>query len=125
MTYMYRGYGYVVDSCPTSETEFIRAATRLNCGVDEYGRSQYTCVPNEDRSALVEFCYSKIVGFYQKGHCLVTTGNGTLDQISCHHFKTGCPEENFRGTGLYKFSACSRINAEMQCFYADPSCSNT
>ncbi|XP_062613936.1 uncharacterized protein LOC134275692 [Saccostrea cucullata] len=121
----YRGFGYVVDSCPTNETEFISAATRLNCGVDQYGRNQYTCVPNKDTSALVEFCYSKIVGFYQKGHCLLTIGNGALDQISCHHFKSGCPEENFRGTDLYKFSACSRINTEKQCFKADPSCQNT
>ncbi|XP_062573898.1 uncharacterized protein LOC134235767, partial [Saccostrea cucullata] len=121
----YRGFGYVVDSCPTNKTEFISAATRLNCSEDKYGRNQYTCVPNEVISALVEFCYSKIVGIYQKGHCLVTFGNGALDQISCRQFKYGCPEENFRGTGVYKFSACSRINKEKQCYLADPSCSDT
>ncbi|XP_062573738.1 uncharacterized protein LOC134235622 [Saccostrea cucullata] len=120
----YRGFGYVVDSCPTNEKEFITGATRLNCGVDQYGRNQYTCVPNEDRSALIEFCYSKIVGLYQLGHCLETVGDGNLDQISCQHFQAGCPEENFRGTDLHKFSACSRINTEFQCFYADPSCPN-
>ncbi|XP_061192142.1 uncharacterized protein LOC133200344 [Saccostrea echinata] len=121
----YRGFGYVVDSCPTSETEFITAATRLNCGVDKYGRNQYTCVPNEDRSALVEFCYGKIVSYYQKGHCLVTFGDGYLDQISCDQFQAGCPEANFRGNDLYKFSACSLINTEKQCFYAELSCPNT
>ncbi|XP_062605641.1 uncharacterized protein LOC134267448 [Saccostrea cucullata] len=118
----YQGFGYVVDSCPTNKTEFISAATRLNCSEDEFGRNQYTCVPNEDTSALVEFCYRKIVGLYQKGHCLVTTGNGDLDQISCHNFKTGCPEENFRGSSLYKFPACSRLNTENHCFYSDPAC---
>ncbi|XP_062570911.1 uncharacterized protein LOC134232929 [Saccostrea cucullata] len=120
----YRGFGYVVDSCPTSETEFISAATRLNCSEDQYGRNQYTCVPNKDRSALVEFCYSKIVGLYQKGHCLESFGDGFLDQISCNHFQAGCPDENFRGTDLHKFPACSKINTENRCFYADPSCSN-
>jgi hypothetical protein len=60
-------FGNVVDSCPVNETEFAAAATRLNCGVDKFGRNQYTCVPRFDLSAVVEFCYNRTVGIYPGG----------------------------------------------------------
>ncbi|XP_056015762.1 uncharacterized protein LOC125676826 [Ostrea edulis] len=120
----YRQYGHVVASCPLNETEFTAAATRLNCTVDKYGRNRYTCVPKFDLSAIVEFCYRYTVGIYPKGTCLGTLYNGDLDARRCGQFTEGCPADSYRGTDLYKFPACSQINTEQRCFYADPVCPN-
>ncbi|XP_062609906.1 uncharacterized protein LOC134271712 isoform X2 [Saccostrea cucullata] len=121
----YNGFGYTVNSCPLNETEFNESAKRLNCSVDENGRSQYTCVPNTNKTALVEFCYKFTVGLYEKGNCLETLGYGFLDQVSCHHFQEGCPANHFKGTDLYKYPECLNINTHQQCYFADPSCPNT
>ncbi|XP_062600029.1 uncharacterized protein LOC134261624 [Saccostrea cucullata] len=117
-------YGVVVDSCPLSEVKTREAASRLNCSVDENGRSRYVCVPNQDLSALVEFCYTKtIVGLYQAGNCLKMIGNGFLDKISCKNFLEGCPADHFRSTDLFQYPACHRLNTDKRCFLLDPTCS--
>ncbi|XP_062596170.1 uncharacterized protein LOC134257599 [Saccostrea cucullata] len=119
----YNGFEFVVDSCPLSQEKTTEAATRLNCSEDEYGRSRYVCVPNQNLTALIEFCYTKtIVGIYQKGHCLRSIGNGFLDQISCTNFTEGCPKQYFRSIDLYKYPACLHLNTEERCFIAESSC---
>jgi hypothetical protein len=74
-------YGHVVDSCPANETEFAAAATRLNCGVDNFGWNKYTCVPKFNLSAIVEFCYDGNVGFYPKREYKITSED---QQITVH-----------------------------------------
>ncbi|XP_062600474.1 uncharacterized protein LOC134262100 [Saccostrea cucullata] len=116
-------FGYVVNSCPLNKEETSEAATRLKCGEDENGRSPYVCVPVQNLTALVEFCFTKtIVAFYEIGHCLRAVGDGHLDQFSCKNFTEGCPAEHFRSTDLYKYPACHHINTEKGCFVADPFC---
>ncbi|XP_062600546.1 uncharacterized protein LOC134262170 [Saccostrea cucullata] len=117
-------FGYTVDSCPGNKTEYTASATRLGCGVDENGRSQYVCVPNHQRSSLVEFCYKSTVGFYEKGNCIEVYESGNLDQTSCLHFTDGCPDNHFFLPDLYKFPACQGVNLLKRCFFADPSCPN-
>ncbi|XP_062615839.1 uncharacterized protein LOC134277529, partial [Saccostrea cucullata] len=118
-------FGYTVDTCPGNKTEYADSATRLGCGVDENGRSQYVCVPNNNRSSLVEFCYNiTTTGLYTKGHCLKVFENGNLDQTSCVKFTHGCPSNHFFLSDLYKFPACHDINPKERCFNADPSCPN-
>ncbi|XP_056017014.1 uncharacterized protein LOC130053659 [Ostrea edulis] len=113
-----------MDSCPLNKTDFTAAATRLNCSVDKHGRNQYTCVPKFDLTAIVEFCCNSTVEMYPKGHCLWAVGNGHLNSINCSQFTEGCPKDHYRGNELYRFPACSQINTEQRCFYADPSCPN-
>ncbi|XP_062570400.1 uncharacterized protein LOC134232454 isoform X2 [Saccostrea cucullata] len=117
-------FGYTVDSCPGNKTEYTTSATRLGCGVDENGRSQYVCVPNHQRSSLVEFCYKSTVGFYEKGNCIEVYESGNLDQTNCLNFTDGCPANHFILSDLYKFPQCHRINPLERCFFAEPSCSN-
>ncbi|XP_062590495.1 uncharacterized protein LOC134252075 [Saccostrea cucullata] len=117
-------FGNIVDSCPGNKTEFTDSATRLGCGVDVYGRSQYVCVPNHQRSSLVEFCYKSTTGLFERGNCIEVYESGNLDQTSCLHFTDGCPENHFFPSDLYKFPACQRVNLQEQCFFADPACPN-
>ncbi|XP_062586165.1 uncharacterized protein LOC134247788 [Saccostrea cucullata] len=113
-----------MDSCPGNKTEYTTSVTRLGCGVDENGRSQYFCVPNHQRSSLVEFCYNSTVPFYEKGNCIEVYESGNLDQTSCLNFTDGCPDDHFFLSDLYKFPACLGVNLQERCFFADPACPN-
>ena len=56
-----------VTSCPKTQTEVNKAAIRLGCGTDKYNNSQYVCLPNTEKTTLVEICYNEVMGFYEKG----------------------------------------------------------
>lgn len=56
-----------MNGCPRSSTEVEAASSRLGCGVDDYGNSQYLCLPNVQKSSLVEFCYGDVMGMQEKG----------------------------------------------------------
>ena len=53
--------------CPKNLEELINAAKNLGCGNDIYGNNQYLCLPNVDRTSLVEFCYENFMGMFEKG----------------------------------------------------------
>lgn len=56
-----------VDVCPFNLVEVEEASKRLGCGNDSYGNNQYMCLPNVNKTALVEFCYDGIMGLQEKG----------------------------------------------------------
>lgn len=61
----------LVDLCPNNSTTVTEASKSLGCGHDEYGNSQYLCLPNANLSSLVEFCYDGIMGLQDKGKVLI------------------------------------------------------
>ena len=56
-----------MNGCPRSSTEVVAASSRLGCGVDDYGNSQYMCLPNVQKSSLVEFCSGDVMRMQEKG----------------------------------------------------------
>lgn len=60
-----------VSTCPKNLTEVEVASTRLKCGADDHGHSQYMCLPNVEKTSLVEFCYKDTLGIRQKGMELI------------------------------------------------------
>ena len=56
-----------VDVCPKNLEELTKASTILGCGNDAYGNNQYLCLPNLDKTSLVEFCYGGLMGMSEKG----------------------------------------------------------
>lgn len=58
-----------VNDCPTEPTEVVEASQRLKCDEDRYGHNQYMCVPNKEKTSLVEFCYDGIMGIQKEGRC--------------------------------------------------------
>lgn len=56
-----------VDNCPTNLAEIKIASSRLECTNDTYGNNQYICVPNKEKSSLVELCYDGIIGPQENG----------------------------------------------------------
>lgn len=53
--------------CPKNEHDVIQASNRLGCGNDIYGNNQYMCIPNKEKTSLVEFCFQGIMGIVEKG----------------------------------------------------------
>lgn len=56
-----------VDVCPKNVKDLMTASTSLGCGDDVYGNNQYLCLPNENKTSLVEFCYDSLMGMIEKG----------------------------------------------------------
>ncbi|XP_056018466.1 uncharacterized protein LOC125668285 [Ostrea edulis] len=118
----YRGFGYIVDSCPRNKTEFTDSAARLHCSVHGNGWRQYVCVPNTNKSAIVEFCNTHGPEVFEKGYCLEVSDTGFLHPSSCASFKIGCPSVNYNTSELYKYPACHQINTEDKCYLANEDC---
>lgn len=57
----------LVEDCPTNLHATENASKRLGCNQDIYGNNQYICVPNVEKTSLVEFCFKGIMGILDKG----------------------------------------------------------
>ncbi|XP_062586181.1 uncharacterized protein LOC134247804 [Saccostrea cucullata] len=114
----------IVDSCPRNLTETLIASARLGCGQDKYGNKQYLCLPNSEKTGLVEFCHDGVMWLLERGYCLETTGD-QLSKTNCSHFLMGCPDTEVHINEMYRYPACLRISTEYQCYLADPICGNT
>lgn len=53
--------------CPKNQNEVDVASLRLGCGKDLYENNQYMCLPNMEKTALVEFCFDGVMGIQSKG----------------------------------------------------------
>ncbi|XP_078315660.1 uncharacterized protein LOC111104349 [Crassostrea virginica] len=111
----------MIDACPKNLDEIRNASAKLECGLDRFGNSQYVCLPNAEKSSLIEFCYKGLMGLKEKGHCL-EIADGKLVTYSCKHFICGCPTEPVRSNEFYKYQACQTINIKHQCYRFDPAC---
>ncbi|XP_078332488.1 uncharacterized protein LOC144625493 isoform X2 [Crassostrea virginica] len=114
-----------VYSCPTNQTGVEEASKRLGCNVDKYGKDQYICLPNIEKTSLNEICYNGVMGIQEKGNCLVLDNSherGHIIAESCANFSSGCPENHFWSHELFKYPACLIINSEHRCFTHHLSC---
>lgn len=125
MNNKYRYPVYSVTSCPTNATKWETAARRRNCSFDEVKPiNHYMCVPNQEKTEFLEFCYDQIRPMVQTGTCLELAGTGTLNQVKCKTFRNGCPEQPYLSDSIYQHPACLDVNTEDRCFYEDPACPN-
>lgn len=56
-----------VEKCPATLAEVNASSKLLNCGFDPYGNNRYMCLPNTEKSSLVEFCFDGLMGIQEKG----------------------------------------------------------
>lgn len=57
----------VVDVCPQKQIDITTASQKIGCKNDPYGNNRYMCLPKEDKSSLVEFCYDGNMGIEEPG----------------------------------------------------------
>lgn len=110
-----------VNVCPKNEHDVIQASKRLECGFDIYGNNQYMCIPNKEKTSLVEFCFQGVMGIVEKGNCLEFS-EGEYIPHNCNQFSHGCPKAHFYDYDIYKHPACQNINTELQCYVLDLNC---
>lgn len=55
---------YTADMCPRDETEWIQRSSAINCTKN----NGYICIPNENRTELLEFCYIYPTTWINKGN---------------------------------------------------------
>ncbi|XP_052693236.1 ankyrin repeat domain-containing protein 29-like isoform X2 [Crassostrea angulata] len=82
------------------------------------------CVPNENITELLEFCYSLPQIRIVKGLCMfLYKHHSILDAYECSHFTEGCPDTNYRSQDVHIYQSC--VSIANGCFLADPTCNRT
>nr|XP_022304845.1 uncharacterized protein LOC111111940 isoform X2 [Crassostrea virginica] len=110
-----------INICPRNQTEVEWASGILGCSSDVYGNNQYMCLPNAEKTSLVQFCVDGLMEMKEEGNCL-SVFEGNLITESCKHFLFGCPDKPWRSHEFYKYPACQAINIRDKCYRLDPSC---
>lgn len=110
---------YTTNICPRNQAERENRLSALHCT----DFNAYMCVPNENFTELLEFCYSSYKISIQSGVCLfLTKRNSVVDIYDCRQFTSGCPDFPYFSDEMYKHQNCARIKEG--CFLAEPSCSS-
>lgn len=108
---------YSTDFCPRNEAEWKERSNILKC-TEQNG---YTCLPNEQFTELLEFCYTDPWILIEEGLCLyLIKKNSKVHGYNCHNFQFGCPTSSYLSTEIYKHPVCLLV--ENGCFYAEPTC---
>ena len=58
---------FTVDICPHTLEGVEEASQRLGCDKDQFGKNQYMCLPNVEKTSLIEFCHDGIMGIKETG----------------------------------------------------------
>ncbi|XP_062610620.1 uncharacterized protein LOC134272398 [Saccostrea cucullata] len=107
-----------VDICPTDQISWEKASRDVNCTNPD----RYQCTPNENLTALLEYCYHQPPTFVEKGFCWIISDSYFTNTYSCSGFKEGCPHMTYRSNELYKYQECLQLNKLKGCYLADPKC---
>ena len=75
------GIPHRVKDCPRDEYEWQKASNRLNCTSGrENTKNKYHCLPAENLTTLLEFCYTRIrINVVNGNHAVICTK--TYDSI--------------------------------------------
>lgn len=108
---------YTTKICPRNQTEWKNRSSAIHC-TDFKG---YMCVPNEDFTMLLEFCYESYKIAIQPGVCLfLTKKNSVVNIYDCTQFTSGCPKFPYLSDEMYKHQNCVWIKEG--CFLAESAC---
>nr|XP_022337103.1 uncharacterized protein LOC111133223 isoform X2 [Crassostrea virginica] len=111
---------YTTEFCPRNKTEWEARSSEFNCNED----SSYACLPNENITELLQFCYPLQIISIEKGVCLyLTKKKSEPKHIDCNHFRYGCPSSAYWGSTIYNYPSC--VSVGNGCFLAEPFCKST
>ncbi|XP_078310488.1 uncharacterized protein LOC111133220 isoform X4 [Crassostrea virginica] len=102
---------YTTEFCPRNKTEWEARSAAFNCNKD----SSYACLPNENITGLLEFCYPQQVIPIQEDLCLFLTKKGSnLGYINCTGFENGCPSNPYFASAVYNLQLRGIQKGEME-----------
>lgn len=108
---------YSTKQCPRNQTEWNERSSAINCTED----NGYVCLPNENITQLLEFCYIYPFILIEEGICLYLNKRySAVDSYRCTGFLSGCPNASFVSNDLFKNPKCTSIGNG--CFLAEPAC---
>lgn len=108
---------YSTEVCPQNETSWIERSSALHCNESK----GYTCLPNQDFTHLLEFCYTDRLILIEEGVCLYLVRNISLvNARSCRNFRYGCPTASYLSNRIFEHPSCVSIGDG--CFLAEPFC---
>ncbi|XP_061193727.1 uncharacterized protein LOC133201958 [Saccostrea echinata] len=108
---------YTTLSCPRNKSEWRNRSSDLNC-TESNG---YMCIPNENITELLEFCYRYPRIPIEKNICLILKKSTSLvEAYSCPQFKNGCPDKQYWSDEIFKYQNCLSIGN--RCSLAEPHC---
>nr|XP_034321900.1 uncharacterized protein LOC117688200 isoform X3 [Crassostrea gigas] len=111
---------YTTDICPRNETEWIQRSSAINCTKN----NGYICIPNENRTELLEFCYIYSTTWVNEGVCLYLIKRySRVDSYKCNRFEYGCPNVTYKATQLIHYPSCTSLGHG--CFLAESTCEST
>ncbi|XP_062574787.1 uncharacterized protein LOC134236628 [Saccostrea cucullata] len=114
------GYSFPVyntTSCPRDQSEWRSRSPDLNCTEN----NGYMCIPNENITELLEFCYRYPRIPIEKGICLILVKSTSLvEAYSCKQFRNGCPDKQYWSNEIFEYPSCLSIGH--RCFLAEPLC---
>nr|XP_022316888.1 uncharacterized protein LOC111120466 isoform X3 [Crassostrea virginica] len=121
------GTAYRVNDCPRDEKEWQHASRRLNCSDDVWSpMNRYHCLPADNLTTLLEFCYNRTRTQVVKGLCMVFIEvQNIVNHYDCSSFKEGCPNNWYFSNEMYKFPACFEIEPTQRCYLAEAPCQPT
>lgn len=94
------------NSCPKNKTEWFKRSVALNCNET----NGYMCIPNEELTVLLEFCYILPKVPIPKGVCLFLSNDSfVVDAYVCQNFSSGCPDNHYLSDTLYNYQSCVSI----------------
>uniref|UniRef100_A0A8W8JPR8 Novel STAND NTPase 3 domain-containing protein n=1 Tax=Magallana gigas TaxID=29159 RepID=A0A8W8JPR8_MAGGI len=89
---------YSTEFCPRNQTEWDERSSAINC-TETNG---YMCLPNEQRTELIEFCYIDPFAWVEEGVCLyLIKGSSRINGYNCVQFISGCPTSSHRSSESY------------------------
>nr|XP_022287917.1 uncharacterized protein LOC111100394 isoform X6 [Crassostrea virginica] len=111
-----------VSVCPRNEKEWLKASKRLNCS-DISPVNRYHCLPADNLTTLLEFCYNRTRPQVVKGLCMVFIEKiNIVNHYDCSKFNEGCPNKSHYSNEMYRFPACFEIDPTQHCYKAEVSC---
>eukprot|EP00105_Crassostrea_gigas_P035553 XP_019919701.1 PREDICTED: uncharacterized protein LOC105320484 [Crassostrea gigas] len=108
---------YSTEFCPKNQEEWNLRSSAINCT----NTNGYMCIPNDNFTELLEFCYIYPRMLIQKDLCLyLVKRHSRVNSYNCSNFIYGCPENNYFSSKIFQHPSC--IHVENGCFFAEPSC---
>lgn len=108
---------YTTKVCPRNKKEWTERSSAINC-TEQNG---YMCMPNDDLTELLEFCYIHPFILIEKGFCLyLYKGFSRVNVHNCEEFLSGCPKSVITSLKMFEYQNCLSIGNG--CFLAEPSC---